>query len=83
MIRWIPYAFVRIVLFFMSGICLAIFVPDFLPYRIAAASLLILVLIYGSLSVLLWQRRWLGMASNLKFFSGLTAIHSRISECVR
>jgi competence protein ComEC len=29
MFRWIPYAFVRIVVFFSGGVLLAIYYPDF------------------------------------------------------
>ena len=74
MIRWIPYAFVRIVLFFMAGICLAIYFPDFLSYRSAVAIFLILVLIYFMISIFLGQHRGLKTLATLKFFSGFTGL---------
>ena len=46
MIRWIPYAFLRIVLFFISGITLGIYFPDTLDAR-SVVLFLVLVLSYG------------------------------------
>lgn len=47
MVRWIPYAFVRIVFFFAGGILLAVFHPNILPAFHASLTFIVLVLIYG------------------------------------
>jgi competence protein ComEC len=42
MIRWIPYTFVRTVIFFISGILLGIYCPDIVPELYARVSLLVM-----------------------------------------
>jgi len=46
MLHWIPYAVVRIVLFFIAGILLGIYCPDFLPQHIAAIVFVALLTVY-------------------------------------
>jgi competence protein ComEC len=46
MIRWIPYAFIRIVLFFIGGIVLSVYLPETIPLRVAEMLLLFLLGIY-------------------------------------
>jgi competence protein ComEC len=46
MIRWIPYTFVRFLVFFISGILLAIYLPDFLPEKASIFILAVLAFIY-------------------------------------
>lgn len=43
---WTPYAFVRIVSFFIAGIVLGIYQPDFIPQHIATIALMGLVAVY-------------------------------------
>ena len=52
MFRWIPYAFVRIVVFFCGGVLLAIYLPDFFPPSISyflfvGAAVLYLILVFS------------------------------------
>jgi competence protein ComEC len=58
MFRWIPYAFVRIVVFFIGGVLLAIYYPDFFPdvtsylfFSISAVAYLILAFSYSRLKI--------------------------------
>src|SRR5688572_11007359 len=46
MFHWIPYAFVRIVLFFIEGILLGIYLPDYIPLDIAILAFLVLIVAY-------------------------------------
>ena len=50
MIRWIPYSFVRTVLFFMGGILLGLYAPDVIPESVSwilvAAMSVLYILIY-------------------------------------
>jgi competence protein ComEC len=46
MLYWIPYAFVRISVFFIAGIILGIYFPDIFPISYAAAATIFLVAIY-------------------------------------
>lgn len=46
MLRWIPYAVVRIVIFFIAGIVLGIYFPDFLPQQYLQIAFAIALLIY-------------------------------------
>lgn len=46
MIRWIPYVFVRITLFFLGGIFLGVCFPESIPQPLAIGLLASLVLIY-------------------------------------
>jgi competence protein ComEC len=54
--RWIPYAFVRMVIFLCGGILLAIHLPDVIDALLAQALLMALVVIYFVLA--LTYRRW-------------------------
>lgn len=51
MLYWIPYAFVRITVFFIAGILTALNFPSMLPIREASAIFLVLVFIYFLVSV--------------------------------
>ncbi len=46
MLRWIPYAVVRMVVFFIAGILLGIYLPDFLPEKSLVILFLILLVCY-------------------------------------
>jgi competence protein ComEC len=46
MIRWIPYTFVRTVVFLIAGILLAIYLPSFLPLSIVVATLVIIAVLF-------------------------------------
>ena len=46
MFRWIPYAFIRIALYFVAGIVLAVFFPELIPEGTAIAILVMLVVLY-------------------------------------
>ncbi len=72
--RWIPYAFVRIVLFFMSGICVAIFYPAILSETSARLIFLACVLFYVMLTFCLWQKRTLPLGLNLKVVAGIIGL---------
>ena len=73
MIRWIPYAFLRIVLFFIAGITLGIYFPDILdrearwPFVFGTwfYHMAIIVLLY-------WKKRFL--SSNLKLLGGIIGL---------
>src|SRR5690349_22680103 len=56
MIRWIPYTFVRTVLFFIGGILLGYYSPDVIPVWMAVSSMGLLVLLY--FIVVLSDRRY-------------------------
>lgn len=77
MTRWIPYAFVRIVFFFMLGICAAIYYPEVLDLFYASITFLVFVAGYGIITFCFWQKRFRLSGAFLKFlagFMGLTAI---------
>lgn len=69
MLHWIPYAFVRIVVFFMAGILLGIYAPDLVPEQIAKVLFLAVVLCYVVLVILLRNRKLFNPG-----FLGLSAI---------
>ncbi|HEY9045818.1 MAG TPA: ComEC/Rec2 family competence protein [Ohtaekwangia sp.] len=46
MLHWIPFAVVRIVLFFIAGILLGIYLPDFLPQFIITLVFVTLLIVY-------------------------------------
>lgn len=52
--QWLPYAFVRIVLFMATGILVAIYQPDIVSAFAARAALFILCAAYALLVVLRW-----------------------------
>src|SRR5688572_13285891 len=72
MIRWIPYAFLRIVLFFIAGITLGIYFPDILRENHASLLFLVLFLSYGIIVVLYWKKLFL--SSNLKLLAGFIGL---------
>src|SRR5688500_4917771 len=75
MIRWIPYAFVRIVLFFMMGIVFAIYFPDLISFEVGAVVLLALVVVYLLASLLLRQQLMPTTVRKIFFgFVGLMAL---------
>lgn len=47
MFRWIPYAFVRITLFFCAGITTALYLPGLVDIRTCLVLLLSLIILYG------------------------------------
>ena len=71
MLRWIPYAMVRIAAFFVGGIFLGICLPGFIPYRYALALSLILIPGYFVSFFILKQKSSLTLVSG---FIGLMAI---------
>jgi competence protein ComEC len=74
MIRWIPYAFVRIVLFFAIGICLGIFQPDILNIYSTILIFFALVAVYGVIAVCSWQQRFRKSGATLKFLAGMVGL---------
>jgi len=46
MIRWIPYTFVRTVLFFIGGILLGLYAPDLIPEKVLMSAVVLLALLY-------------------------------------
>jgi competence protein ComEC len=74
MIRWIPYAFVRIVLFFMMGIVLTIYFPNLISFEVGAVVLLALVVLYLLASLLPRQLMPTTMRKVFFGFVGLMAL---------
>lgn len=70
MYRWIPYAFVRITIFYCAGIACAISCPHWIIFDITAAFCFGLILIY---SVCVWRHR------GRTVFAGMTAAAILIS----
>src|SRR5262245_12116030 len=71
MIRWVPYAFIRIVFFFVGGIAVGIYFPDSIP--LAAAGLLLIFLLGAYVVLFFLSRRRKVVALNPGFI-GLSAI---------
>ena len=46
MIRWIPYTFVRTVIFFVGGILLGLYFPDFFPERVSFIMVALMIVLY-------------------------------------
>ncbi len=76
MIRWIPYAFLRIVLFFIAGITLGIYFPDILDPQYGGLLFLVLVLSYGDNRVALLEK------AILIHQSKITRRHYRVGCCI-
>jgi competence protein ComEC len=72
--RWIPYAFVRIVVFFMIGITLGIFFPDVMHERLAKGIFLNATLIYILVTFAVWRKKSQTEGSNLKFYAGFVGL---------
>src|SRR5687768_15756853 len=51
MFRWIPYTFVRTVIFFISGILLALYAPDLIGTTVALGLILTLAIFYVGLAL--------------------------------
>src|SRR5688500_6654151 len=54
MIRWIPYTFIRTVLFFVGGILLGLYAPDLIPERVSVV--LVVFMTMGYLFLVLYRR---------------------------
>jgi competence protein ComEC len=74
MIRWIPYAFTRIVFFFMLGIVFGIYFPDVLSMAWANVVFLILVCTYGALVYLFWKQQSQKIRNSLKTYTGIVGL---------
>lgn len=59
MTRWIPYTFVRIVLFFVAGILAGMYFPDLLAERLSYLVITVLVVLYFSIVYL--RKRFSGI----------------------
>ena len=79
MFRWIPYAFVRITLFFCAGIITALFQPGFTDIRTGLLSLVVLMVLYRLVTYKLRTRRSLAgqIAMTILFVAGY------LSVCIR
>jgi competence protein ComEC len=65
MLRWIPYAVVRIVIFFIAGIVLGIYFPDFIPQQYFQIAFAIAMLTYIACFIL--QRFYKRLSPNPGF----------------
>ena len=74
MIQWIPYAFVRIVLFFTCGIFVGIYYPDILPENNTTLFFLIAFFLYSLIAVMAWQKKLLHHASLIKVYAGVMGL---------
>ena len=74
MIRWIPYAFLRITLFFMVGICLGIYYPDIFNFHYTVFIFLVLVFLYAVIAVCTRQVKFFKFVSRLKFLAGAVGL---------
>jgi competence protein ComEC len=74
MIHWIPYAFVRIVFFFICGIFIGIYFPDILSEKYVTLFFLIAVSVYTLIAVLAWQKKFLNHASRIKVYAGVVGL---------
>jgi competence protein ComEC len=68
MTHWIPFALVRIVIFFIAGVVTALFYPDVIPSEYQAVWLSVFVVLYASLFMLHRRTR------NRKFNPGIVAL---------
>jgi competence protein ComEC len=74
MIRWIPYAFVRITLFFILGICLGIYYPDIFNFHHTLFIFLGLVFLYACMAVCTRQAKFFKFVGRIKFLAGLIGL---------
>jgi competence protein ComEC len=72
--RWIPYAFVRIVLFFMLGICVSIFYPDLFDELTGKLICLSAFFVYVAVVVILRRRTSRARSTNLKVYAGVIGL---------
>lgn len=63
MLRWIPYVMVRVTAFFIAGILLGIYLPEFISTSVLIVALGIATLFYFTLYFLLQRSRWLPVIS--------------------
>jgi competence protein ComEC len=82
MLRWIPYAVVRIVVFFMAGIVLGIYLPDFIPqqylqiiFAVALLAYIVCFILQRFYKSLLFNPGFLGLM--IVFLSG----YLRLLQC--
>jgi competence protein ComEC len=54
---WIPYVFVRVVLFFVAGILCALYLPKIIPYDLAVTLLLLISFLFITLGILVWKKK--------------------------
>jgi competence protein ComEC len=87
MLKWIPYAMVRITTFFIAGILVGIYFPDFVTERIAFLLFVILVLGYVGIYLAFRHHAVLSVMSGLLgllsiFFAGyLNVLDKTDSRC--
>src|SRR5688572_18422822 len=75
MIRWIPYAFIRIVFFFMLGISYGIYYPNVVKQNCASLFFLVLIGAYSVLVYLFWKQQLLQQIKiRLKFYAGVVGL---------
>lgn len=74
MVRWIPYAFVRISLFFMLGIWAAVYNPGIIELSHLIVGFSFLIAVYGLTTVCYWQKRFKLYGTQLKFVAGLVGL---------
>src|SRR4051794_4817459 len=74
MIRWIPYVFVRIVFFFIAGIWVGIYYPEFLSQRLSEIIFIILIFLYCISASIISVRRLYQDVTHVKFGIGLLGL---------
>lgn len=79
MTSWIPYVFVRVVIFFIGGITLGIYFPDLISFGKASVVLIIFILSYLCLYIV---RRYSQSRVNVIGFIALSAIFISGYLCV-
>ena len=72
--HWIPYAFVRIVFFFMLGISISIFSPNLFDERIAKLICLSAFFVYVAIVITIRQRKPRIRPTNLKVHAGIIGL---------
>jgi competence protein ComEC len=70
MIRWIPYVFVRIVFFFIAGIWVGIYYPNFLTHLVAQIVFVILMVVYCIIATIINAKLLYQNVTNVKFGIG-------------
>ena len=72
--RWIPYAFVRIAIFFMLGISISIFYPNLLDANSARLICLTAFVFYVVIVIRMHRRPSITRAANLKVYAGTVGL---------
>ncbi|HEY5825087.1 MAG TPA: hypothetical protein VIT44_12005, partial [Cyclobacteriaceae bacterium] len=67
MLKWIPYVLVRVTFFFICGIQLGIYLPDFISEQTAILLSIVLLISY-------FVFRFFLKSKTLSFFSGFTGL---------